>query len=126
MWCDLPKIVNMKCTPEVYSHIQTIQNLMAATETLISPFIWRDFQIGPSIRLVSLKVLKYVFSQNYVCMQEVRVCICRERSQSSPQNCDSNHIKIFEETYLREDVLRTTCVHWAQNLYYDFGKRKRR
>ena len=72
----------MKCTLEVYSHIQTFQNLVAATETLISTRSFDEiFKIGPSIRLVSLKVLKYVFSQNYVCMQEVLVKVSKTQKQ---------------------------------------------
>ena len=52
----------MKCTLEVYSHIQTLQNLKLQRKLWYPRSFDEIFKIGPSIRLVSLKVLKYVFS----------------------------------------------------------------
>ena len=69
MWCDLVKIVNMKCTSEVYSRIQTIQNFVAATETLIRSFdeIWT---IDPSGKFESFEIC----FQSKLCMHARSFC----------------------------------------------------
>ena len=100
MWCDLPKIVNMKCTPEVYSRIQTIQNLVAATETLISTFIWRDFQnwtIDPSGKFESFEIC----FQSKLCMHARSSCIlCAENKAIKVWSLEKKRYFISKIVYL--------------------------